>query len=346
MDLLGTASVRATSSPARAWRTPPAWSRPRAARPTVRCICRRSRTSAASSSTCTTWRRSSATRPTSPTSSPPAAMSMKDLVEVGGVPLLMKALLDGGYLHGDCITVTGRTIAENLAAVGFDGGQEVVRRPANPITSWGGVVGLKGTLAPEGAIVKVAGLPNLKFRGPARVFECEEDAMAAVQARNYQAGEVLVIRYEGPKGGPGMREMLGVDLGDLRPGHGRQGRADHRWPLLRRHARLLHRPCRAGGGGRRADRPAQGRRHHRDRRRRADLDVELWDAELAARRAAWKPRRPTTSRARCGSTPRRWARPRRGRSRIPAARPKRTSTRTFEDRSRGARARAAAPLRS
>ncbi|MGD9512022.1 MAG: dihydroxy-acid dehydratase, partial [Geminicoccaceae bacterium] len=135
---------------------------------------------------------------------------MKDLAEAGGVPLLMKALLDGGYLHGDCITVTGRTIAENLADVSFDEGQEVVRPTSRPITSWGGVVGLKGTLAPEGAIVKVAGLKSLKFRGPARVFECEEDAMAAVQARDYREGEVIVIRYEGPKGGPGMREMLGV----------------------------------------------------------------------------------------------------------------------------------------
>jgi dihydroxy-acid dehydratase len=135
---------------------------------------------------------------------------MKDLAEAGGVPLLMKALLDGGFLHGDCITVTGTTIAENLAGVVFGSNQDVVRPTSNPITIWGGVVGLKGTLAPEGAIVKVAGLKNLKFRGPARVFECEEDAMAAVQARNYREGEVLVIRYEGPKGGPGMREMLGV----------------------------------------------------------------------------------------------------------------------------------------
>jgi dihydroxy-acid dehydratase len=135
---------------------------------------------------------------------------MRDLHDVGGVPLLMKALLDGGYLHGDCLTVTGRTIAENLAGVTFDTDQPVVRPTADPITSWGGVVGLRGSLAPEGAIVKVAGLKNLKFRGPARCFDTEEDAMAAVQGRRYREGEVLVIRYEGPKGGPGMREMLGV----------------------------------------------------------------------------------------------------------------------------------------
>jgi dihydroxy-acid dehydratase len=135
---------------------------------------------------------------------------MRDLHDAGGVPLLMKALLDGGYLHGDCLTVTGRTIAENLAAVTFDPDQPVIRPTSNPITSWGGVVGLKGSLAPEGAIVKVAGLKNLKFRGPAHCFDTEEDAMAAVQERRYRDGEVIVIRYEGPRGGPGMREMLGV----------------------------------------------------------------------------------------------------------------------------------------
>ncbi|MEO1089018.1 MAG: dihydroxy-acid dehydratase [Pseudomonadota bacterium] len=134
---------------------------------------------------------------------------MRDLHDVGGVPLLMRALLEGGYLHGDCLTVTGKTIAENLADVRFTA-NPVVRPTSAPITDWGGVVGLKGSLAPEGAIVKVAGLPKLVFRGPARCFDCEEDAMAAVQAGDYVDGEVLVIRYEGPKGGPGMREMLGV----------------------------------------------------------------------------------------------------------------------------------------
>ncbi|MCB2054151.1 MAG: dihydroxy-acid dehydratase [Geminicoccaceae bacterium] len=135
---------------------------------------------------------------------------MKDLAEAGGVPLLMKALFDGGLLHGECMTVTGRTIAENLADVPWNDAQDVVRPVSDPITSWGGVVGLKGSLAPEGAMVKVAGLPSLKFKGPARVFECEEDAMAAVQAGKYADGDVIVIRNEGPKGGPGMREMLGV----------------------------------------------------------------------------------------------------------------------------------------
>ena len=145
----------------------------------------------------------------------------KDLFEIGGVAVILKALLDGGYLHGDCITVTGKTIAENLADVVFPTGQDVVRPISDPITPTGGVVGLRGTLAPEGAIVKVAGLQNLKFRGPARCFDNEEEAFRAVQNREYGQGEVIVIRYEGPKGGPGMREMLattaaiyGQDMGD------------------------------------------------------------------------------------------------------------------------------------
>ncbi|KKB07135.1 dihydroxy-acid dehydratase [Devosia geojensis] len=132
----------------------------------------------------------------------------KDLFEIGGVPVLLKVLLDGGYLHGDCITVTGRTLSENLADAVFPTDQDIVRPISDPITPTGGVIGLRGTLAPEGAIVKVAGLANRKFRGPARCFDSEEAAFDAVQKRGYKPGEVIVIRYEGPKGGPGMREML------------------------------------------------------------------------------------------------------------------------------------------
>ena len=132
----------------------------------------------------------------------------KDLYDVGGVSVVLKELLDGGYIHGDCMTVTGKTIAENLADIKFPENQDVVRRLSNPILPTGGVVGLKGNLASEGAIVKVAGLKEMTFEGPARVFECEEDCFNAVQARPYKEGDVLVIRNEGPKGGPGMREML------------------------------------------------------------------------------------------------------------------------------------------
>jgi len=132
----------------------------------------------------------------------------KDMWEAGGVPMLMKTLLDGGYLHGDCMTVTGRTVAENLKDVTFNPNQKVMREVKNPLAPTGGVVGLKGNLAPDGAIVKVAGLKHTRHRGPARVFECEEDAFAAVERRDYKEGDVIVIRYEGPRGGPGMREML------------------------------------------------------------------------------------------------------------------------------------------
>ena len=132
----------------------------------------------------------------------------KDMFEAGGIPLLMKTLLDHGYLHGDCLTVTGRTLAENMEHVSWNDSQNVVRPANKPITVTGGVVGLKGNLAPEGAIVKVAGMSELRFSGPARCFDSEEECFEAVSSRDYKEGEVLVIRYEGPKGGPGMREML------------------------------------------------------------------------------------------------------------------------------------------
>ena len=132
----------------------------------------------------------------------------KDMFEAGGVPLLMKTLLDHGYLHGECLTVTGRTIAENLKSVKWNDAQDVVHPADKPMLPTGGVVGLRGNLAPEGAIVKVAGMERLRFSGPARCFDGEEACFEAVKNKKYREGEVLVIRYEGPKGGPGMREML------------------------------------------------------------------------------------------------------------------------------------------
>jgi dihydroxy-acid dehydratase len=132
----------------------------------------------------------------------------KDMGEAGGAPMLIKTLLEGGYLHGDCMTVTGKTLAENVADVKWRDDQEVIRPVSNPLSPTGGVVGLWGNLAPDGAIVKVAGLKHTRHRGPARVFDGEEACFAAVEARAYQEGDVLVIRYEGAKGGPGMREML------------------------------------------------------------------------------------------------------------------------------------------
>ena len=132
----------------------------------------------------------------------------KDMYEAGGVYMLMKTLLAEGLLHGDCMTVTGRTLAENIDQVTWNPDQKVIYDAKTPLSPTGGVVGLRGTLAPDGAIVKVAGMHRLQFEGPARVFDCEEDAFAAVENRAINEGEVIVIRYEGPKGGPGMREML------------------------------------------------------------------------------------------------------------------------------------------
>ena len=132
----------------------------------------------------------------------------KDMWKAGGVPMLLKTLLDGGYIHGNCMTVTGKTMKKNLMNVKFNPKQKVMRKYNNPLSADGGVMGLKGNLAPEGAIVKVAGLKKLQFTGKARCFETEEAAYNAVQKKKYKDGDIIVIRYEGPKGGPGMREML------------------------------------------------------------------------------------------------------------------------------------------
>src|SRR5690606_7170900 len=132
----------------------------------------------------------------------------KDMYEAGGVYMLMKTLLAAGFLDPEPLTVTGKSLGENIDEITWNPDQKVIYDAKTPITPTGGVVGLKGSLAPEGAIVKVAGMSRLRFSGPARVFDCEEDAFAAVEARDIAAGSVIIIRYEGPKGGPGMREML------------------------------------------------------------------------------------------------------------------------------------------
>ena len=133
----------------------------------------------------------------------------KDLYEIGGVPIIMKALLDGGYFYEDCLTVNGKTIKENLENIVVDyNSQKIVFPVDKPISPTGGVIGLRGNLAPDGAIVKVAGMKSKFFKGKARCFDCEENAFKAVSEKKYKEGDVIVIRYEGPKGGPGMREML------------------------------------------------------------------------------------------------------------------------------------------
>jgi dihydroxy-acid dehydratase len=216
----------------------------------------------------------------------------KDMWEAGGMPMLMRTLLDGGYMHGECMTVTGKTVAENLRDVKFNSAQPVMRPSSNPLAPTGGVVGLSGNLAPEGAIVKVAGLKHLHHRGPARVFDCEEDAFAAVQARNYKEGDVIVIRYEGPKGGPGMREMLSTTAALY--GQGLSDKialiTDGRFSGATRGLCIGHVGPEAAEGG------PIGLLREGDLisidAEKGTLNVELAEAELAQRRTQWKPRPP------------------------------------------------------
>ena len=216
----------------------------------------------------------------------------KDLIEAGGKPILMKTLLDGGFLHGDCLTVTGKTIAENLRDVVFRTDQDVIRPVSNPLSPTGGVVGLKGNLAPQGAIVKVAGMKGaMRFRGTARVFECEEDCFAAVQKHDFKDGDVLVIRYEGPRGGPGMREMLSTTAALYGQGAGEKVAliTDGRFSGGTRGFCVGHVGPEAALGG------PIGLLKDGDiiaiDAEKGTLDVELSDEELATRRKAWKPRK-------------------------------------------------------
>ena len=214
----------------------------------------------------------------------------RDMYEIGGVPVLMKALLEGGHLHGDCITVTGKTIAENLADVEFPTDQKVVYPTSNPLSPTGGVVGLRGNLAPEGAIVKVAGMKVLEFTGPARCFDSEEEAFQAVQDRTYKEGEVLVIRYEGPKGGPGMREMLATTAALYGQGVGDKVAliTDGRFSGATRGFCIGHVGPEAAVGG------PIGLLQDGDmitiNANTGEISVDLTDDELAARKANWKPR--------------------------------------------------------
>jgi dihydroxy-acid dehydratase len=216
-----------------------------------------------------------------------------DVHRIGGIPVVLKALLDGGLLHGDCITVTGKTIAENLKDVVFPTNQDVIYPVSAPISHTGGVVGLKGNLAPDGAIVKIAGMEELRFEGTALCFDSEEDAFEAVRLRAYKPGDVIVVRYEGPKGGPGMREMLSTTAAIYGQSE-HKGKevaliTDGRFSGATRGFCVGHVGPEAAVGGpiallKNGDRividAAKG-----------TIDVVLSDAELAARRAAWQPRR-------------------------------------------------------
>ena len=215
----------------------------------------------------------------------------KDLYEVGGVPVLLKALLDGGYLNPNCITVTGKTIKENLIGIRFPRNQKIIRPTNAPITTTGGVVGLKGNLAPEGAIVKVAGMSKLIHKGPARVFDTEEEAYKAVEKKDYSEGDVIVIRYEGPKGGPGMREMLATTSAIYGQGMGDKVAliTDGRFSGATRGFCIGHVGPEAAVGG------PMGLIKDGDNilidANKGVLNVDISDQELASRKKNWKPRK-------------------------------------------------------
>jgi dihydroxy-acid dehydratase len=224
---------------------------------------------------------------------PGGRFMMLDLHQVGGVPVLLKLLLDAGLLHGDCLTVNGRTMAENLADVKLpDGAQEVVRTLDHPLSATGGLAILRGNLAPEGAVVKVAGVKKLIHRGPARVFDGEAACAAAVERRQIQPGDVVAIRYEGPKGGPGMREMLSVTAALVGQGLGYECAliTDGRFSGATRGLMAGHVGPEAQVGGpiaalRDGDIVVVDAENGR-------LDVELSDAEIQGRMAAWTPPAP------------------------------------------------------
>jgi dihydroxy-acid dehydratase len=211
-----------------------------------------------------------------------------DLYAAGGTPLVARRMLEAGLLHGDCITVTGRSLAEEAAGAKETSGQEVVRTKNNPLKSTGGLVILKGNLAPEGCVVKVAGHDTQNFRGPARVFDGEEAAFAAVENGEINPGDVVVIRYEGPRGGPGMREMLAVTAALVGAGlgdsvalltDGRFSGATH--GLMAGHVA----PEAALGGPIAAVRDGEMVVFDLPKR---SLSVEVADAELRNRMASWK----------------------------------------------------------
>jgi dihydroxy-acid dehydratase len=215
----------------------------------------------------------------------------KDMWLAGGVPMLLKTLYEGGFIHGDCMTVTGKTMKENLKNIKFNPKQKVMRSYKDPLSPTGGVVGLKGNLAPEGAIVKVAGLKKLQFTGKARCFDNEESAMKAVQSKKYNDGDVIIIRYEGPVGGPGMREMLSTTGAIYGQGKGEKVAliTDGRFSGATRGFCVGHVGPEAALGG------PLGLLRNGDiidiDAKKGTIDVRLSKKELAARKRKWKPRK-------------------------------------------------------
>jgi dihydroxy-acid dehydratase len=221
---------------------------------------------------------------------------MADLDKIGGLPVVMKELLDAGLLHGDCVTVTGKTVAENLASASFPDGQDVVYRVGSPLNPEGGYAILYGNLAPEGSVLKVGEKTFRTFRGPARVFDSEEECFRAVAARQIKEGDVVIVRYEGPRGGPGMREMLAV-TGAL-AGQGLYDRTlcitDGRFSGGTRAGNIAHvAPEAADGGPIALVRDGDIVSLDVETRR---LSLEVDDAEIERRRKEWKapPPRYTT----------------------------------------------------
>jgi dihydroxy-acid dehydratase len=214
----------------------------------------------------------------------------KDMYEAGGVYMLMKTMLAGGFLNGDCLTVTGKSLGENIDQVTWNPDQKVIYDIKTPLTPTGGVVGLRGSLAPDGAIVKVAGMHRLQFSGPARVFDCEEDTFAAVEKREINEGEVIVIRYEGPKGGPGMREMLSTTAALYGLGMGESVAliTDGRFSGGTRGFCIGHVGPEAADGGPIAL-VENGDIIHIDAEA-GTIDLDVPEDVMAARRAAWVPR--------------------------------------------------------
>jgi dihydroxy-acid dehydratase len=224
---------------------------------------------------------------------PSGRFLMSELIAIGGIQPLMKTLLDAGLLHGDCLTVTGRSVAENLAAVGaYPSQQQIVRPLANPIKKESHLVILRGNLSPEGAVAKITGKEGLKFSGPARVFDSEEASLTAILDGTVQAGEVVVIRYEGPRGGPGMREMLSPTGALIGKGLGNQVAliTDGRFSGGSHGFVVGHVSPEAALGGplalvRNGDRISIDAQHR-------ELRLEVSASELARRRRAWKLPRP------------------------------------------------------
>ena len=215
----------------------------------------------------------------------------KDMWLAGGVPMLLKTLYEGGFIHGDCMTVTGKSMKENLKKVKFNPNQKVMRSYNKPLSPDGGVVGLKGNLAPDGGIVKIAGLKKLQFTGRARCFDNEESAYKAVKNKKYKEGDIIIIRYEGPKGGPGMREMLQTTGAIYGQGMGEKVAliTDGRFSGATRGFCIGHVGPEASVGG------PIALLHNGDiidiDAKKGTINVRLTKKQLAARKKKWKPKK-------------------------------------------------------